>query len=142
MIYNRPGEWVEVQMRILVAEGFELADLREVVRSRDRMLGATSDGPTTRLPWSHLGSEESNIAFVRDLANGAGVVSPLGDRLALAVRMTDNLRLQSPSPRLLEAIDDWFESMCGCEIEETGEDDRALCVILDYLRRQLGIRRG
>jgi hypothetical protein len=43
MLFNRPGDWVEAQVRLLVAEGFELSDLRKVVSVRDRMLGATFD---------------------------------------------------------------------------------------------------
>lgn len=140
MLFNRPGEWVEAQVRILVAEGFELADLREVVSVRDRMLGATFDGPTERLPWGRSGSEHDDVEFLRDLTEGDGFGSPLGDLLSLAVRMTDSLRLEILSPTLIEAIDQWFESLCRSRSDEGDGDDHAIRTVMEYLRRQLGIR--
>lgn len=140
MLLNRPGEWVEVQMRILVAEGFDFTDLREVVNVRDRMLGATFDGPTGRLPWGRMDSERGDIAFLRDLTEGGGFGSPLGDLLALAVRMTDTLRLERFSPELASAIDEWFDSLSTWRGEGEGGDDHAVLLILDCLRRQLHIR--
>lgn len=142
MLFNRPGEWVETQMRLLVAEGFEFSDLREVVRVRDRMLGATFDGPTERLPWGRIGSERDDVEFLRHLTEGQGFGSPLGDLLALAVRMTDTLRLERISPILRAAIDEWFESLCRLNQEEWSDSDYAIRVVMDYLRRQLGIVRG
>jgi hypothetical protein len=142
MLINRPGEWVEAQVRILVAEGFELADLREVVSVRDWMLGATFDGPTERLPWGRMGSENEDVEFLRDLTEGDGFGSPLGDLISLAVRMTDTLRLESLSPALVEAIDQWFESLYRPRPDEGDGDDQAIRTVIEYLRRQLGIRPG
>jgi hypothetical protein len=139
MLFNRPGDWVETQVRLLVAEGFDLSDLREVVQVRDRMLGATFDGPTERLPWGRTGSDEGDAEFVRLLTVRGGFGSPLGDLLALAVRMTNNLRLRKVSPVLREAIDEWFESLCRWDCEDWTDGDPALRVVIDYLRLQLGI---
>jgi hypothetical protein len=140
MLLNRPGEWVEAQMRLLVAEGFDFTDLREVVNVRDRMLGATFDGPTGRLPWGRMDSERGDVEFLRDLTEGGGFGSPLGDLLALAVRMTDTLRLERFSPELASAIDEWFDSLSTCRGEGEAGDDHAVLLILDCLRRQLHIR--
>jgi hypothetical protein len=142
MLFNRPGEWVEAQVRILVAEGFELADLREVVSVRDRMLGATFDGPTERLPWGRMGSEREDVEFLRDLTEADGFGSPRGDLISLAVRMTDNLRLESLSPALIEAIDRWFESLSRGRADDPEGDEESILTVMEYLRRQLGIRRG
>jgi hypothetical protein len=139
MLFNRPGDWVEIQMRILVAEGFELSDLREVVSVRDRMLGATFDGATGRLPWGRMTTEREDVEFLRALTRG-GFGAPLGDLLSLAVRMTDTLRLQTLSPVFAQAIDEWFEALSRWEVEEDGEYDVAIRIIVNYLRRQLALR--
>jgi hypothetical protein len=89
-----------------------------------------------------MGSESLDVEFLRELTEGDGFGSPRGDRISLAVRMTDNLRLESPSPTFVEAIDQWFESLYRGRADDPEGDCHAIRIVMEYLGRQLGIHGG
>ena len=131
----KAGRWLEDHLRLMSLREIRFTDLVEAAACRDRMLGGVVDGATGRLPWGRIDSEEDDIAFLRNLANGHGLGAPLGDRIALAIRIVANLREEQASPRLIEVLSTWLDTMQREEGE--GYEGSSLRTAFDVLRREL-----
>jgi hypothetical protein len=135
MHFLKAGRWLEDHLRLMSLREVRFTDLVEAAARRDRMLGGVTDERTGRLPWGRLDSEEDDIAFLRNLADGHGSGAPLGDRIALAIRIVANLRGEEVSPRLIEVLLTWIDTM-QCE-EDEGYEGSSLRTAFDILRREL-----
>lgn len=126
------GRWLETHLRLMALREVAFDGLVEAVAQRDRMLGGVGYGATGRLPWGRLDSEEDDIAFFRNLAEGHGFGAPLGDRIALAVRVVANLRSEQISASMAEILVAWFDQM-----QHEEDEDASLRVVFDVLRGEV-----
>ena len=139
MKFFTAGRWLEDHLRLMALRPIEFKDLVEAAAQRDLMLGGIGDGPTGRLPWGRLDCEEDDIAFLRNLAEGHGFGAPLGDRIALAIRIVANLRGEQVSSQMTEALRTWLDTMQ--REEDAGDEDASLRTIFDILHRELPVVR-
>jgi hypothetical protein len=95
-------------------------------------------GPDGRLPWGRLDSEEDDTAFLLNLAEGHGLGAPLGDRIALAIRIVANTRDEKASARLAHVIEAWIKMMQRRDAEDK---NTSLRTVFDVLRPELGTAR-
>jgi hypothetical protein len=139
MNFLKAGRWLEEHLRLIAVGEIDFKDLVDAAAQRDRMLGGVGNGPDGRLPWGRLDSEEDDIAFLRNLAEGHGIGAPLGDRIALAIRIVANTRDEKVSAGLADVIEAWIDTM---QREEAAEDgSTSLRTVFDILRRELDAAR-
>ena len=135
MSFPKASRGLEEHFRLTAVREIDFKDLVDAGAQRDRMLGGVGNGPDGRLPWGRLDSEEDDIAFLRNLAEGHGLGSPLGDRIVLAIRIVANTRDEKVLARLADVIEAWIDTM---QREEDAEDGNAsLRTVFDILRREL-----
>ena len=80
------------------------------------MLGGSS-GFTVHCHYFGLGSESKAIDFLNRLAAGEGSGAPLGDKLALAIRLTKVVREVGGSQQLIDSMRAWLATL-GDELSE------------------------
>lgn len=110
MVYRTPSEWMLGRLRALTRRGFDFRDLVDAIEFRDFMLGASS-GFQADCQYFGLGSESKAIEFLNRLAAGEGSGAPLGDKFALAIRLTKVVRDTGGSQQLIESMRAWFASL-------------------------------
>lgn len=116
MVYRTPGEWMLGRLRSLTRRGFDFRDLVDAIEFRDFMLGAAV-GFRSDCQYFGLGSESKAIEFLKRLSAGEGAGAPLGDKLALAIRLTKVVRDHGGSQPLVEALREWLTAL-GDELSE------------------------
>jgi hypothetical protein len=88
----------------------------DAVEFRDFMLGAPH-GFVPDCQYFGLGTESKAIEFLRRLSAGEGAGAPLGDKLALAIRLTKVVRDSGGSQALVESLRSWL-TVLGDELSE------------------------
>lgn len=116
MVYRTPSEWMLGRLRALTRRGFDFRDLVDALEFRDFMLGGSS-GFTVDCQYFGLGSESKAIDFLNRLTAGEGAGSPLGDKFALAIRLTKVVRESGGSQPLIDAMRAWLATL-GDELSE------------------------
>lgn len=116
MVYRTPSEWMLGRLRALTRRGFDFKDLVDATEFRDFMLGSSS-GVIIDCQYFGLGSESRAIEFLNRLTAGEGAGAPLGDKFALAIRLTKVVRESGGSQQLIDSMRNWLSSL-GDELSE------------------------
>lgn len=132
---NSRIDWLQDQIRQLTVRRLGFEDLVELVIMRDLLNAVAQEVPADRLPWSGAEAEDQMLSFIESLIGDFGVTAPLGDRIALAIRMTDSVRRHRRSLKVMRALEQWLDGLEG------DDDDEILQPVLELLRRELGIRK-
>lgn len=133
MVHRSPGSWLLGRLRALTRRGFDFADLVDAVEFRDFMLGAAVAPAGDERPWFGLETEARAIDFACRLAQGDGSGAPLGDKLALAIRLVRDVRLQGASPRIVGALKEWLGRIKERDLAEFS----SLQAVVSVLEREL-----
>ena len=110
MVYRTPSEWMLGRLRALTRRGFDFRDLVDAIEFRDFMLGA-SGVVSVDCQYFGLGSESKAIEFLNRLTAGEGAGAPLGDKFALAIRLTKVVRESGGSQQLIDSMRSWLGSL-------------------------------
>jgi hypothetical protein len=116
MVYRTPSEWMLGRLRSLTRRGFDFRDLVDAIEFRDFMLGAPHDF-TSDCQYFGLGTESKAVEFLNRLSAGEGAGAPLGDKLALAIRLTKVVRDSGGSQALVDSLRSWLTAL-GDELSE------------------------
>ena len=133
MVYRTPSEWMLGRLRALTRRGFDFLDLVDAMEFRDFMLGASPKGASCE--YFGLGSETRAIEFLNRLSAGEGAGAPLGDKFALAIRLTKVMRDNGASQALVEAMRAWL-GILGDELSEFS----SLRSVISMLQNEIWIR--
>lgn len=135
MVYGNPSDWLLGRLRQLTQRGFNFADLVDAVEFRDFMLGASLAPNGVERAWFGLETEARATEFAQRLAAGDGSGAPLGDRLALAIRLTREVHERGASQSIVDALKVWLNGMREGDIS----DFSSLQSVIGVIERQLPV---